>query len=54
MRLTAEAWQLRQAARTAIAADEFQRGVELAGQAQEIQSTPAGEALRTIAAWLAR
>ena len=54
MRLTTEAWQLRQAARTAIAAGEFQRGVELAGQAQERQSTSAGEALRTIGAWLGR
>jgi hypothetical protein len=54
MRLSAEAWQLRQAARTAIAAGEFERGVELAGQAQERQSTPAGEALRTIGVWLAR
>jgi hypothetical protein len=52
MLLSAEAWWLREAARTAIAAGDFGRGFELAAKAQEVQSTPAGEALRKIGEWL--
>ena len=52
MLLAAEAWRLREAARTVIAAGEFGRGFELAVRAQEAQSTPAGEVLRRIGQWL--
>ena len=52
MLLTAEAWRLREAARGAIAAGEFERAFELAGGAQETQATPAGEALLRLGAWL--
>ena len=53
MRLAAEAWRLREAARTALAAGEFGLCFELATQAQEAQSTRSGEALRRIGEWLA-
>jgi hypothetical protein len=52
MLLSAEAWRLREAARTAIAYGSFERGFELAVKAQEAQSTPAGKTLRTIGEWL--
>ena len=52
MLLTAEAWRLREAARGAIAAGEFERAFELAGGAQETQATPAGAALLRLGAWL--
>ena len=52
MRLAAEAWRLRAAARTALAAGEFGACLKLAAQAQEVQSTRAGEALRRIGEWL--
>jgi hypothetical protein len=53
MVLTTQAWRLRQAARKAIVAGKFERGFELAVQAQEIQATPQGKALRTVGKWLA-
>ena len=53
MLIAAEAWRLREAARGAIVAGEFGRAFELAGRAQEAQSTPAGEALVRLGAWLA-
>ncbi len=53
MQLSAEAWRLREAARTALAAGEFGLCFELAARAQEVQSTRAGQALREIAQWLA-
>jgi hypothetical protein len=52
MLLAAEAWRLREGARTAIVAGEFRRGSGLAAKAQEAQSTPAGEALRRLGEWL--
>ncbi len=52
MYLAAKSWQLREAARTAIAAGAFRRGSELAAQAQDTQGTPAGEALRRMGEWL--
>jgi hypothetical protein len=48
MFLAAQAWRLRETARTAIAARDFARGFELAAKAQETQSTRAGEALLKI------
>jgi hypothetical protein len=52
MRIAAEAWRLREAARGALAAGEFSRAFELAGRAQEAHSTAAGEALLRLGAWL--
>jgi hypothetical protein len=52
MLLAAEAWRLREAARGAIAAGEFERAFEFARSAQETQTTPAGEALLRLSAWL--
>jgi hypothetical protein len=52
MLLSALAWRLRQAARTSIAAGEFGRAFELAVKAQAAQSTPAGQALRTLGEWM--
>ena len=52
MHLSAEAWRLREEARKAIAAGEFERGFELAARAQEAQGTNAGEALLRLCEWL--
>jgi hypothetical protein len=52
MRLAAEAWRLREAARAALAAGDFAVCIELAERAQEVQATLAGEALRRIGEWL--
>ena len=52
MLLAAQAWRLREAARGAIVAGDFERAFKLAGSAQEMQATPAGEALLRLGAWL--
>jgi hypothetical protein len=52
MLLAAEAWRLREAARVAVVAGDFERAFELTGSAQETQATPAGEALLRLGAWL--
>jgi hypothetical protein len=52
MRLTVRAWQLRQAARRALDAGDFERALELAIEAQSTQRTDSGEALRLLGAWL--
>jgi hypothetical protein len=52
MLLAAKAWRLREAARTAIVAGEFERASELAARAQQAQSTRAGEGLLTLGKWL--
>ena len=52
MRLAAEAWRLRESARTAIASGDFVRSLELAAKAQQVQATPQGEALLKIGEWL--
>jgi predicted amidophosphoribosyltransferase len=52
MFLAAQAWRLRESARTAMAAGDFARGLELAAKAQEAQGTRAGEALLKIGKWL--
>jgi hypothetical protein len=52
MRLSAEAWRLREGARAAFAEGDFARGAALAAQAQQRQNTPAGVALLRIAPWL--
>ena len=52
MRLTSQAWQLRQKARQALEAGDVERAVELSVGAQSIQDTRAGNALRLLSAWL--
>jgi hypothetical protein len=52
MLLAAQAWRLRETARSAIAAGDFVRGLEWAAQAQETQETRSGEALLKIGKWL--
>ena len=52
MMLAVQAWQLRQAARQALDAGDIQRALGLATQAQGIQDTGSGEALRLLGAWL--
>jgi hypothetical protein len=52
MLIAAEAWRLREAARGAIAAGEFGLACDLAGSAQGMQATPAGEALLRLGALL--
>jgi predicted amidophosphoribosyltransferase len=52
MLLEAEAWRLREAARRAIAARDFQRGLDLAARAQETHRTPSGEALVRLVGWM--
>ena len=52
MRLALHGWRLRESARHALAAGNPEQASELAEQAQSIHRTPAGEALRAIAAWL--
>jgi hypothetical protein len=54
MILTTQAWKLRRESRTAIVEGNFERGLELAVQAQEIQGTPQGRALSTVGKWLAK
>jgi hypothetical protein len=52
MRLAVRAWQLRQAARRALAVGDVERGVVLANEAQGIQDTGSGESLRLLGEWL--
>ena len=52
MLLTVKSWQLRQAARQALRAGDLERALGLAIEAQGIQSTGSGEALRLLAEWL--
>ena len=52
MRLAANAWRLREAARQALAGGDFDGAFRIAAQAQQLQRTPGGNALRAISAWL--
>ena len=52
MHLSAEAWRLREAARSSIETGNFGRGLELAAQAHGTQGTEAGEALLQLCQWL--
>jgi hypothetical protein len=52
MLLAVKAWQLRQAARQALDAGDVERALGLAIEAQGIQGTESGEALRLLGAWL--
>jgi len=52
MLLAGKAWQLRQAARRSLQTGDFHQVYELALSAQKLQSTPSGESLLLLAAWL--
>lgn len=52
MLLAVKAWQLRQAARQALDNGDVERALGLASEAQGIQGTESGEALRLLGAWL--
>ena len=52
MLLSVQAWRLRQAALQALSAGDPELAVERAVEAQGIQDTPRGEALRLLGAWL--
>jgi hypothetical protein len=52
MLLAVRAWQLRQAARRALDAGDVDRGLGLAAEAQGLQATGSGAALRLLGAWL--
>ena len=52
MSLAVQAWKLRELARQALAAGEFQRAFALAHEAQAVQATPIGEFLRALSGWL--
>lgn len=52
MLLAVKAWRLRQAARQALGAGDFDEALGLALQAQERHRTQRGESLRLVSAWL--
>src|SRR5580693_5768160 len=52
MRLTVKAWQLRQAARQTLEAGGVEWALKLATEAQGIQATGSGEALRLLGTWM--
>jgi hypothetical protein len=52
MLLAARAWQLRKRARRAFDAWDFERALEIASEAQQVQRTDSGEALRLLSMWL--
>ena len=52
MLLAVQAWQLRESARAAVTAGEFDRAFMLAREAQAVQATPIGEFVRALSAWL--
>jgi predicted amidophosphoribosyltransferase len=52
MRMAAEAWRLRQAARAALDCGDVERALTLASEAQRVRHTPRGEAVRLLSAWL--
>ena len=51
MSLAVRAWRLREAAREALAAEDWVSARELAGGAQRLHDTPAGRALLAVAGW---
>ena len=53
MRLAVTAWRLRETAHQALDAEEYERALSLASEAQELHATPNGESLRLLTAWLA-
>ena len=53
MALQVKAWRLREAARQAMMSGDSIRAKELAAQAEEIHSTPAGKHIQFLSSWLA-
>jgi predicted amidophosphoribosyltransferase len=53
MSLQARAWQLREAARQAIADGDPAKAGELASQSEALHHTPAGRRLTALSSWLA-
>jgi hypothetical protein len=52
MRLALHAWRLREAARRAIEHETYGQALRLAGAAERLHSTPRGESLLVLSAWL--
>jgi hypothetical protein len=52
MRLAVKAWRLRESARRALEAGDFDKAARLAAEAQSTQATPAGQALWVLSEWL--
>jgi len=52
MRLAVRAWRLRESARRALEAGDFDKAARLAAEAQSTQATPAGKALWVLSASL--
>lgn len=52
MRLAVSAWQLRDNARSALAAGEFARARDLAAVSAQLQFTESAESLRLLSDWL--
>ena len=52
MRLAVTAWRLRQTAHQALDAEEYERALSLASDAQQLHATMPGESLRLLTAWL--
>jgi hypothetical protein len=52
MRLALHAWRLREAARRAIEGGTYSQALRLAGAAERLHSTPRGESLLVLGAWL--
>ena len=53
MVLAVRAWKLREAARNAVRAGDFEQGYELAVAAQGVQRTREADALRLASGWMA-
>jgi hypothetical protein len=52
MLLAVRAWHLRRTARGLLEDGDFRHAHELAAEAQQLQFTPAGDALRVLSGWL--
>ncbi len=52
MVLAAQSWWLRESARRSLAAGDLESAAEFAQQAEQLQSTPNGEALQLLTFWL--
>jgi hypothetical protein len=52
MRLALRAWRLREAARRAIVRGTYNQALRLAEAAERLHSTPRGESLLRLSAWL--
>jgi len=54
MGLAVRAWRLRQSARRALEAGDFDQAARLAAEAQSTQATPAGQALWVLSSWVGK